>query len=346
MSDNVQTLMKRADAICVSEFGRDVYFERAIFLSWYCSTPDCTFCFMSLIKDKIPQPSKARRRWESVLAEIVLCNALDWKIGFLSAGIKAYTPSRLARLCEISKSLVDDPLSINVGALTSKQLGVLSPHIGGICAAVETVDWDLRKKVCPTKPIEPYLEMLDEAKALDLERSMTIIIGIGETRDSYGELRRFIREHKIQKIVVYGIVPHEGSPFQETCDPLEQAWWIASMRVDFPTLHITAGIWHDRADSLTLMLRSGANAFSKFQAFKYYGKKQADDLVKATRNAGRHLTSMITGEQGIKLGEGILSQNLALKEDISTDLFLKKATKYVARMKKNQYSGGLSPILS
>src|SRR3989338_6252719 len=70
---------------------KPVYFERAIFLGWYCSKRDCSFCYMSTIKhrEKIVQKF-ARRNTESILAEVILCRILGWNLGFISGGHNLY----------------------------------------------------------------------------------------------------------------------------------------------------------------------------------------------------------------------------------------------------------------
>ena len=72
-----------------------VYFERALFFSWYCKLGDCTFCLMSTQKDKIKNPKKARRRFQSIFAEAIICKNLNWKIEFISGGYNSYTKEEL-----------------------------------------------------------------------------------------------------------------------------------------------------------------------------------------------------------------------------------------------------------
>ena len=77
-----------------------IYFERAIFISWYCSLGDCAYCYMSTQKQKISDPKKAKRTTASILAEAYLCKKLGWKIGFLSAGYGSYTQESILDLCK------------------------------------------------------------------------------------------------------------------------------------------------------------------------------------------------------------------------------------------------------
>ena len=74
---------------------KTTWFERAIFLSWYCAKGDCKFCYMSTQKKLIKDPKKARRSFESILAEVFLCKKLGWKIEFLSGGYESFSRQEL-----------------------------------------------------------------------------------------------------------------------------------------------------------------------------------------------------------------------------------------------------------
>ena len=299
-------LTEEAHSAHLARFGPETWFERAIFLSWYCGIPDCTFCYMSLIKDSIPDPKAARRRWESVLAEVVLCRELGWRIGSLSAGIGAYSVNELAKLATLVRTVYGKAICVNAGPFSKRQLEQLGPAVDAVCASIETVNWRLRKEVCPTKPLEPYLRMLKATRELGMKRVMTIIIGLGESREDYPELKRFITTYEINKLVLYGMVPHEGLPFTEAADPVELAWWISQTRSDFPELEITAGIWHDRASQLGMLLSAGANAFSKFQAVKFYGSEKTREIVRQVESTGRVFTSILGGNEGLRKVESAL----------------------------------------
>ena len=101
---------------------KPVYFERAIFLSWYCSKADCKFCYMSTQKDKIKNPKLARRRRESILAEVVICKALNWKIEFLSGGYHSYTIEELLDLIKKIYQITKQKQWLNIGTLNEEEL--------------------------------------------------------------------------------------------------------------------------------------------------------------------------------------------------------------------------------
>ncbi len=327
------SLTEEACCAHLAQFRPEMWFERAVFLSWYCRTADCAFCYMSLTKDRITEPELARRSWESVLAEAVLCRELGWRIGFLSAGTNAYAVEELAKLAGLLYSLYGRPLCVNAGAFTQEELEQLRPAVDAVCASIETVNWGLRREVCPSKPLEPYLEMLEAARSLGMKRVMTLIIGLGESREDFAELKRFIRKYGIGKLVLYGMVPHEGSRFTEAAEPEEMAWWISRTRSDFPGLEIVAGIWHDRASQLGMLLSAGADAFTKFQAVKYYGSDEALEIVRQAESTGRRLTSVLEGSEGLRKAERALS-TLPYGAGIDAEAVRKKIERYLKKMRK------------
>ncbi len=83
--------LEKASQVYKENFPAETWFERAIFISWFCAKPTCKFCYMYTIKDQIKQPKKARRRLESILAEVLICKICNWEIGFLSAGIASWS---------------------------------------------------------------------------------------------------------------------------------------------------------------------------------------------------------------------------------------------------------------
>jgi biotin synthase-like enzyme len=83
---------------------KEVYFERAIFLSWYCSKGDCAFCYMSTQKNKIENPKLAKRRKETILAESVISKMCDWREEFLSGGFDSYD---VEELIDITKKVYE-----------------------------------------------------------------------------------------------------------------------------------------------------------------------------------------------------------------------------------------------
>ena len=125
---------------------------------------------------------------------------------------------------------------------------------------------------------------------------MTFIVGLGETSHDLPLLINFIKTYDIDKIHVYGLIPHKGTSCAETPPPTEeeQAWWIANLRIAFPSLDIQCGIWEDRIERTSLLLKAGANSVSKYKALHLFGKEISYQLEEQIRIAGRTMLGTLT----------------------------------------------------
>ncbi len=322
-------IIEEADSIYKKNFPSETHFERAIFFSWYCSIRDCTFCFMSVQPNA--EPKKMRRSTESLLAEAILCRVLGWESGFLSGGINAFSPADMKRLLPLLTTAYGNKFWLNIGPLSPDLLEAYKPFIRGVVGAIETVNPVVHKRICPSKPIEPYLRMFDEAYKIGLANAMTFIVGVGETREDLSQLLEMIERYHISKIHIYSLVPEKGTIYTEKDipSPEEQAWWIANVRVHFPTLDIQCGIWKDRVQSLPLLLRAGANSFSKFPATRLFGSHIAEDIEKQVENAGRTFKGTLTKLPTMDWARevNVLAIDESLKERV-----LRKLTQYVHKM--------------
>ncbi|KYK24708.1 hypothetical protein AYK26_06570 [Euryarchaeota archaeon SM23-78] len=304
-------------------------FERALFFSWYCAVGDCTYCYMST-QPKFNKEKLARRTTESLLAEVILCKNLGWELGFVSGGQKAYKKVEFLELLSKIKQVYGKKVWINVGALSKAELIQNQPYIKGVVASIETINYELHKKVCPSKPIKPFEDMLVEAQRLGLEKGMTLIVGLGETIDDFELLKNFIKKYSITKIHIYGLNPQKGTMFENSEPPSAeyQAEWIRKTRQAFPDIDIQCGIWVDRVGYVSTLLRAGANSISKFPAIKYFGSKQAGEVERQARLAGRKFKGTLTKLPEVDWDKEVdkLDLNDGLKEKIEQKLraYLKK----------------------
>ena len=326
-------LIQQAEKTYAKHFPPITGFERAIFFSWYCSIRDCTFCFMSA-QPKDVEPKKMRRSTESLLAEALLCRLLGWEFGFLSGGINAFSSGDMKRLLPLIVASYGDKIWLNIGPLSSQVLEAYQPYLKGVVGAIETVNPLVHKKICPSKPIEPYLRMFDVAHTMNLQNAITFIVGVGETKEDLPLLLEMIEKYHISKIHIYSLVPEKGTIFTEKDipSPEYQAWWIAQVRIHFPTINIQCGIWKDRIRSLPLLLRAGANSFSKFPATRFFGTKYAYDIEEHVRKAGRIFQGTLTQLPDIDCtkevrmlpGDGLLQEKVR-----------EKIIQYIRKMEKN-----------
>tara|TARA_Y100000310_G_scaffold89923_1_gene87066 strand:+ start:26383 stop:27390 length:1008 start_codon:yes stop_codon:yes gene_type:complete len=335
----MQQLINQASEIYQQNFNNEVSFERAVFFSWGCVIGDCTFCYMSTQPlDKVAKETK--RSNASILAEFLLCKHLGWDIGFFTGGIGVLKPDELEYLLKAIYQITGEKIWLSVGPVSKPLLQRYLPYIKGVVGSTETINPILHKQVCPSKPLKPYEIMFETAKELNLQRAMTFIVGMGETKEDLILLKQFITKHQINKIHIYGLIPQKGTPFQNTIMPTkeEQAWWIANLRITFPKLDIQCGIWEDRTERISYLLDAGSNSISKFKALKLFGTDVAREIERQAKFANREFKGTLAKLPNINWQEEInrLDLDNKLKENIKTKLDL-----YLNKMKKNIITSSL-----
>lgn len=285
-------LINKANEVFLENFPSETCFERAIFFSWYCKIRDCKFCFMSTQKTS----KKAIRSRESILAEIILCKILGWDIGFLSGGIDAYNHKDFFNLLKSIYNLTNEKIWINIGSLNEKEIRKFKPYIKGVVGSVECVNKKVHDKVCPSKALDKIEEMFKISNELGLKNAMTIILGLGETIEDFNELKKFIKRNNIVKIHIYNLNPQKGTIFENKKSPSAeyQAEWIAKTRINFPKIDIQCGIWSDKVDRVSLLLKAGANSISKFPIIKKFNSKEAGIIEEESKKAGREFKGSLT----------------------------------------------------
>ncbi len=311
---------------------KKTWFERAIFLSWYCAKGDCKFCYMSTQKNLIKNPKKARRSFESILAEVFLCKKLGWKIEFLSGGYESFSKEELLFLIKNIYETYREKLWLNIGVLSKEELKKYKKYIVGVCGAVECVNPKIHSRVCPSKPIKEIENMFKICDELRLKKAMTIILGIGESLKDIQLLKKFIKKNKIDKITFYRLKPQRGTVF-ENKNPIKKEYyveWVKETRKEFPKLKITIGSWLDNLDEIHLLLNAGADAITKFPSIKLFNSKYAKRIEKEAKKAKRNFVGSLTKMAKINLNEiDGLKINKELKNKIKDKLI-----SYINKMKK------------
>ncbi len=333
MEKELISLLKKAEETYRQEFPPTASFERAIFFSWGCTIGDCTFCYMST-QPADKKPKETKRSTESILAEFLLAKHLGWDIGFFTGGIGVFTPQEMEILLSAAVAISGEKIWLSIGPLAKPLLQKYLPYIKGVVGSTETINPELHRKVCPSKPLQPYERMFVAAKELQLKRAMTFIVGMGETRNDLSLLKEFIKNYAIDKIHVYGLVPQKGTVFEKSLPPSpeEQAWWIAQLRVAFPTLDIQCGIWEDRVERTSLLLQAGANSISKFRATSLFATPLAQEIEKQVEKAGRTFQGTLSKIPSVDwdLEVNRLSLSTELKEKIK-----EKLGEYLQKMQRN-----------
>lgn len=287
-------LIEKANSIYLDNFPPETRFERALFFSWHCDIRDCKFCYMST-QGKSHSSKPAIRSLASLIAEAILCRRLGWEM-FLSGGVGALSAEGFFNMLKKLKFAYGNKIWLNVGPLSEERLLQYKPYIKGVVGSIETVNKKLHDIVCPSKPINPYLEMFRNAEKHDIDRAMTMILGIGETIDDFETLKDMIEEYNISKIHIYSLNPHPGTVFEDASPPTAeyQAEWIARTRIAFPKMNIVFGIWLDRVDRVAMLLRSGANTISKFPMLKKFNSPEAREMEKQADIACRNFIGSVT----------------------------------------------------
>jgi len=247
----------------------------------------------------------ARRSTESILAEVFLCKKLGWQLGFISGGHNAYNTTEFLKLLRQINIVAEEKVWINIGPVSKPELRKFMPYIKGVVGSIETINPVIHLSVCPSKPVKPFEEMFQNAKELGLKNAMTIIVGLGEKISDFEILRQFIVRNSISKIHFYGLNPQKGTAFEKASPPAKeyQAEWISRTRKAFPGIDIQCGIWKDRPEYISALLKAGANSISKFPAIKKFGSEEAKRIELEAKKAGRKFLGTLTKKTKISLDE-------------------------------------------
>jgi biotin synthase-like enzyme len=280
---------------------------------------------------KEQEQGQAIRSIESMLAEILIMKKLGWKFGFFSGGFNQYKTEQFEKILKYITTVYGDKIWVNIGPLTKEQVNTYKPYIQGVAGSIETVNKELHKFICPSKPMEPYLKMFEHALDIGLKTSMTFINGLGEKKEDFELLKNMIEKYKISKIYFYALNPQKGTIYENQQSPSkeQQAWWIAKTRINFPKIDIECGVWLDKVDRIAYLLKAGANSFSKFPATKKFNSPEAHEMEKQTELAKRKFLSTMTKMPDINWEEEI--QKLDIPEEIKQKM-LPKLKQYLQKM--------------
>lgn len=301
---------------------KKIYFERAIFLSWYCSKGDCQFCYMSTQKNNIKNPLLAKRRKETILAEVILCKIFDWKIEFISGGYDSYEPDDLYQLIKDIKEISGQKLWLNIGIMSEQDIIRFKPLVKGISGPVECINPKLRNTICPSKPLKEIENMFDICTRLDLKKSITIILGLGETVSDFHYLKDFITKNTIDQVTFYRLKPQKDTHFENAIPITKEYYsqWIKMTRDKFPTIKIIAGSWLDHLDEISLLLQSGADGITKFPIIKKFNSVHANTIVDEVKKANMQFMSNITKKVSVNLDKETESISEPLRQKVKNKL--------------------------
>ncbi len=307
-----------------------VWYGRCIFLSWYCDLGTCKFCYRSTIKHKIKHAREARRSIASVLVEALLCRKLGWRIEFLTGGYGIFPFDEIVEIARLVSVVYGEEIWVNLGALKKDELEKLRPYVKGIVASIETAEPELHREVCPDKSIEPYVGMYGDASGF--KKSATIVIGLGEKKEDFNILAKFISENSLDRITFYALKPVHGTGFTQGPTTEDCLWWIRKTRETFPHLEIIAGTTARRYEEVGELIGAGANAFTKFPATKLFGSEKARIVEEKIRDSGKELRGTLTKLPDIDWNQEI--DSLDMGDELKNEM-KKKMVLYLERMGKD-----------
>lgn len=294
MNPELFDLIKKANEITLKKHGDVISLERAVFLSWWCDKGDCAFCYMNTQKNKIKDPTKAKRRIPNIYAEAEMCKRLNWNIEFLSGGYKSFTTLEIKEIATNIKNIMGEGIWLNTGI--TDELDEYGSEIKGITGALEIANPKLHDKICPSKSIDDISNMLEIAGDLGFKKAITIILGLGETIDDLKYLIDYIKTYKIDRIIFYSLNPHKETIYAESSQPasLYYSEVVANIRLEFPNIEIICGTWIDNLANIGILILSGANGITKFPLFKMFGTKYGKRVEEEVKATGRQLKGTFT----------------------------------------------------
>ncbi|MDR2624119.1 MAG: radical SAM protein [Methanobrevibacter sp.] len=293
-NNEVLDVVNKANKITKENHSNVVTLERAVLISWWCEKGDCSFCYMNAEKKRINNPEKAKRKVNGILAEVELCTRLGWNIEFLSAGYNSFSTEEVKNISKKMYEITKKGTWLNVGI--TNELKEYGEEIIGVTGSVEVMNPELHEVVCPSKSLEDIGNMLDVAEDLGFKKAITIILGLGESLEDINKLIKYIKEHKIDRIIFYSLNPHKGTKFEKSSPPssLYYSWVVSTIRINFPKVEIICGTWIDNLANIGILILSGANGITKFPLFKMFGTKYGKRTEEEIKWTERELQGTFT----------------------------------------------------
>jgi biotin synthase-like enzyme len=297
LSEETKALLEKASQIYKENSSNKTWYGRCIFLSWYCSLGDCTFCFRTTQKHKIQHPKDSLRSVSSILMDALFCKVFNWRIEFLTGGYGMMPFSELLYIIKNVSVVYGDKIWLNLGVMAPSHLEQIKPYVKGIVSSLETLTPSIHEYACPSKPIEPYDKMFTTLDGF--KKSIAIIVGLGDTIENMNYLFDFVEKHNLDRVTMYALKPVKGLEYTNGPSVDEYVQWISRLRIRFPKLEIIAGTNLRRCEEVGYLMKAGANAITKFPATKQFGTKKAHLVSDLIKNESRNFISNLISIEGI-----------------------------------------------
>ncbi|HLD00751.1 MAG TPA: hypothetical protein VJC39_03325 [Candidatus Nanoarchaeia archaeon] len=322
-------LLNQAEKTYFENFNGRTWYGRCIFISWYCSLADCTFCFRSTNQHKEMHPEGSRRSMGSILLEALFARIFNWRIEFVTGGYGIMPFPNLLEIIRNISLVYGEKVWINLGVMAPSHIEQLKPYVKGIYSSLETLTPGLHEHVCPSKPIAPYDKMFSVLDK-DFKKSIAVIVGLGDKIEDMNYLFDFVEKHNLDRVTMYALKPVRGTEYTAGPSPDEYLQWLARLRIKFPKLQIVAGTNLRRSEEAGYLMWAGANAVTKFPATKQFGTKKAHLFSDLINSRNREFISNITTYPNINWEEEI--DKLPIKEEYKTEM-KQKISPYLNRFR-------------
>jgi len=329
-------LLEQAEKTYKKHFPLTAYFERSIFINWTCSIADCKYCFLSTKPRHDPKEKPtAIRSPASILAEVLICKAMGWRVGYITGGLRVESIEYLSNLISKINQITGEKTMMNFGPYTKSEIVKLKPYVTGMGSAIESFDEELHNFICPSKPLKSLMKFLQNLQEERLQKLITIILGIGERKEDVEIVIKKIKEYHIEKVQLCFLKPQEGTVFDTVPapNPNYMAWWIAKIRIACPSTEIKVALVRERMEEIELYLKAGANGFSRFMVFLDFNSQYAQELEEGCRRVGRKLEGKFTEFSEIDVEK--LVEELPFDEKLKQKI-LPKAKQYYNRLEKRK----------
>ena len=328
--EELEPLLAEAKKIYNQHFDGSVYFERSVFINWTCGIADCKYCYLSTQPKLAPN---AKRHPASILAEVLICKLMGWKVGYITGGLRVESKEYMAELLSKIEAVYGEKIMMNFGPYTKSEVDFFKDYVTGMGSAIESFDEELHKYICPSKPLTLLLSFLGHLQQAKLKKLITIILGIGEKKDDIQEVIANIKKYGIDTVQLCFLKPQENTVFDNVPPPNPQymAWWIATLRIACPQLRIKIALVRERIEDTALYLEAGANDFSRFMIFKDFGSTYATQLEESCVKAGRSLQGSFKTVPGLDIETPVAK--LPFDDDLKNEI-LKRTKQYMKRLEK------------
>ena len=295
--EELDSLISKAGEVFRENFTDETYFERSLFINWTCAIADCKYCYLSTKpKHQAGKKPTAVRSKESVLAEVLVLKLMGWKIGYITGGLRVESTDYLKDLIQDINKITGKKTMMNFGPYALSEIKKLKPVISGMGSAIESFDEELHNFICPSKPLRTLMKFLENLKEENLQKLITIILGVGDKKEDLETVVEKIKQYDINHVQLCFLKPQENTIFDKVPSPNPEymAWWISNLRIACPKIKIKVALVKDRISDVELYLNSGANGFSRFMVFSDFASRYAEELEEGCRKAGRKLQGNFT----------------------------------------------------